>query len=45
MPRVAIDGVNIWYEFTGEGPNLVQISGAISGHEAYAPLTPLMSGA
>lgn len=43
MSMVNVNGANIWYELTGGGPHLVQISGAVSGHEAYAPLTPLMA--
>ena len=43
MPTVNVNGANIWYELTGSGPYLVQISGAVSGHEAYGPLTPLMA--
>lgn len=43
MPTMEVNGANIWYDLVGSGPYLVQISGAISGHEAYAPLTPLMA--
>lgn len=43
MPFVNVNDADIWYELTGSGPYLVQISGAVSGHEAYAPLTPLMA--
>ena len=43
MPTVNVNGADIWYQLTGSGPYLVQISGAVSGHEAYGPLTPLMA--
>lgn len=43
MAFVNVNDARIWYELTGSGPHLVQISGAVSGHEAYAPLTPLMA--
>ena len=43
MPKVHANGADFYYELTGEGPHLVQISGAVSGHEAYAPITPVMA--
>jgi pimeloyl-ACP methyl ester carboxylesterase len=43
MPRVAVDGVRLWYQFTGSGDTVVQIGGAVSGHEGYATITPILS--
>ena len=43
MPTIEVNGVQIWYEFSGEGPPLVQIGGAVSGHEGYATVTPGLS--
>lgn len=43
MPKIHANGADFYYELTGSGPYLVQISGAVSGHEAYAPITPVMA--
>ncbi len=43
MPTVEVNGVDIWYEFSGEGETVVQIGGAVSGHEGYATITPGVS--
>lgn len=43
MPTVRANGADFYYELTGSGPHLVQISGAVSGHEAYGPITPVMA--
>lgn len=43
MPTVRANGADFYYELTGSGPYLVQISGAVSGHEAYEPITPVMA--
>lgn len=43
MARVDVNGVNLWYEFTGEGETVVQIGGAVSAHEGYATITPGLS--
>lgn len=43
MPTAHINGADIWYQLVGSGPNLVQIGGAVSGHEGYATVTEAMS--
>ncbi|MGH9197697.1 MAG: alpha/beta fold hydrolase [Acidimicrobiia bacterium] len=43
MPKVEINGAAIWYQRLGSGPNLVQIGGAVSGHEGYATVTDAMA--
>lgn len=43
MAIAEIDGAEIWYQQTGAGPDLVQIGGAVSGHEGYATVTEAMS--
>src|SRR5207237_9623768 len=35
-----VDGVNLWYELSGEGEPVVQIHGAGFGHFNFAPATP-----
>jgi pimeloyl-ACP methyl ester carboxylesterase len=37
---VAVRGVNLWHEITGDGPPVVQIHGAGFGHFNFAPATP-----
>ena len=44
MTIAHLNGVNIWYQQLGDGPHLVQIGGAVSGHEGYATVTQAMSG-
>jgi pimeloyl-ACP methyl ester carboxylesterase len=43
MPELAVNGTRLWYELSGSGPLLVQIGGAISGHEGYAAVTERMA--
>jgi 3-oxoadipate enol-lactonase len=43
MATVKVNGCNIWYEITGEGEPVVQIGGAVSGHEGYALVTPAIA--
>ncbi len=43
MAIFEVDGARIWYQQSGEGPDLVQIGGAVSGHEGYATVTEAMS--
>ncbi len=43
MPTVAVNGAKLWYEFTGSGETVVQIGGAVSAHEGYATITPILS--
>ncbi len=38
--KVEVNGVNLWYEITGEGEPVVQIHGAGFGHFNFAPSTP-----
>jgi pimeloyl-ACP methyl ester carboxylesterase len=43
VPKAAVDGAELWYEFTGSGPLLVQIGGAVNAHEGYLTVTPAMA--
>lgn len=43
MAEIEVNGVRLWYEFTGEGETVVQIGGAVSAHEGYATITPGLS--
>lgn len=43
MATVEVNGVELWYEFTGTGDTVVQIGGAVSAHEGYATITPALS--
>ncbi len=36
MPKVSLDGTQIWYEVVGEGPHLLQIGGAGFAHDNFA---------
>ena len=38
--RAQVNGVELWYEITGEGEPVVQIHGAGFGHFNFAPATP-----
>jgi pimeloyl-ACP methyl ester carboxylesterase len=38
----SVNGVNLFYEISGSGPPVVQIGGAVNGHEGYALITPHM---
>lgn len=38
-----VNGTRLWYRFTGEGPTVVQIGGAVSAHEGYETVTPALS--
>lgn len=40
MSFVNVNGVNLYYEISGTGPTVVQIGGAVNGHEGYALITP-----
>lgn len=42
MPYAEANGVNLYYEITGSGPTVIQIGGAVNGHEGYALITPQM---
>jgi len=43
VPEAEVNGARIWYQRVGSGPNLVQIGGAVSGHEGYATVTEAMT--
>ena len=43
MAKAPVNGVDIWYQRLGAGPDLVQIGGAVSGHEGYATVTDAMA--
>ena len=43
MPKVKVNGVDLWYQFSGRGETVVQIGGAVSAHEGYATITPGLS--
>src|SRR5947209_7580552 len=38
--KVEVNGVNLWYQVSGEGEPVVQIHGAGFGHFNFAPATP-----
>lgn len=42
MAFATVNGVNLFYEISGNGPHVVQIGGAVNGHEGYALITPHM---
>ncbi|HEY7033785.1 MAG TPA: alpha/beta hydrolase [Thermomicrobiales bacterium] len=42
MPHANVNGVKIYYEISGSGPTVIQIGGAVNGHEGYALITPHM---
>jgi pimeloyl-ACP methyl ester carboxylesterase len=41
--RARVNGVDLWYEISGEGEPVVQIHGAGFGHFNFAPATPELS--
>ena len=43
MPFASVNGVQLYYEVNGSGPTVIQIGGAVNGHEGYALVTPKMS--
>ncbi len=43
MPVTEVNDCQIWYEMNGSGETVVQIGGAVSGHEGYALVTPEMA--
>jgi pimeloyl-ACP methyl ester carboxylesterase len=43
MPHASVNGVQIYYEVNGSGPTVIQIGGAVNGHEGYALVTPKMA--
>src|SRR5690242_9877484 len=38
-----VNGVDLWYEISGEGEPVVQIHGAGFGHFNFAPATPVLA--
>jgi len=43
MAKIEVNGVNLWFEFSGNGDTVVQIGGAVSAHEGYATITPRLA--
>jgi len=43
MPFVDVSGTRIYYETNGCGPYVLQVPGAVSGHEGYLAVTPGMA--
>jgi len=43
MPRVKVNGVQLYYEISGAGEYVLQVPGAVSGHEGYGAVTPGMA--
>jgi pimeloyl-ACP methyl ester carboxylesterase len=41
--KARVNGVDLWYEITGEGEPVIQIHGAGFGHFNFAPATPELS--
>ena len=41
--RAQVNGVELWYQVSGEGEPVVQIHGAGFGHFNFAPATPVLS--
>ena len=42
MATVEVNGVSMWHELSGDGPNLMQVPGAATGHDGYGLVTPDM---
>ncbi|MGD9712527.1 MAG: alpha/beta fold hydrolase [Thermomicrobiales bacterium] len=43
MPHAEVNGAKIYYEINGQGPPVIQIGGAVNGHEGYSLITPLLT--
>lgn len=43
MPKIAVNGVQIFYQLSGEGDYLMHVPGAVVAHEGYAAVTPGMA--
>jgi pimeloyl-ACP methyl ester carboxylesterase len=41
--KAQVNGVELWYEITGEGEPVIQIHGAGFGHYNFAPATPALA--
>ena len=42
MATVEVNGARIFYQVSGDGPPLMQVPGAVTGHAGYALVTPAM---
>jgi 3-oxoadipate enol-lactonase len=42
MPTVEVNGARLWYELEGTGDVVMQVPGAVTAHEGYAQVTPVM---
>jgi pimeloyl-ACP methyl ester carboxylesterase len=42
MAFASVNGANLYYEINGSGPTVIQIGGAVNGHEGYALITQHM---
>jgi len=42
MAFANVNGVKMYYEISGSGPTVIQIGGAVNGHEGYSLITPHM---
>lgn len=43
MPKVTVNGIQMYYEIAGSGDYVLQVPGAVNGHEGYAAVTPGMA--
>ena len=43
MPKVKVNGVQLYYEISGAGEYVLQVPGAVSGREGYGAVTPGMA--
>ena len=42
MPTAEVNGARLWYQLQGSGEVVMQVPGAVSAHEGYAQVTPVM---
>jgi len=42
MAFATVNGIQMYYEINGSGPTVIQIGGAVNGHEGYSLITPHM---
>src|SRR4051812_32616084 len=42
MPHATVNGIQMYYEISGTGPTVIQIRGAVNGHEGSGLITPHM---
>jgi 3-oxoadipate enol-lactonase len=43
VPKVTVNGIQMYYEIAGSGDHVLQVPGAVNGHEGYAAVTPGMA--